>query len=229
MRSLKHTPLITLCILLTITCLLVYRPTDSSNTGKAIDLKTVFGPVAGYRMINRQLLEDSIVSFLELDDYTSVTYEREGEPVSLYIGYYFSLDKVSAAHSPLVCFPGQGWSIDIPEKKRLQIDGKVVNYSEMVAGLGDRRELILYWYQAYDDTAREVYRNKINAVLNKLVGGSQEHAFVRVSVPFSHTTREHARETGLAFIRQFYPVFSTYISDSKTNIIRVDSFKPIAN
>ena len=217
MGSKKQTRLIVLGLLLAATALLVHMGQGSAvTTTKSRTLQTVFGPVPGYTIAYQSPLAEDIYRFLDLDDYTSVGYaqERAVAPVGLYIGYYFSLDKVSAAHSPLVCFPGQGWTLDQPKKRRLDIGGHVINLEEMVVRLENRQELILYWYQAGETTAPEVYRNKFNAVLNKMNGRSQEHAFVRVSVPFIGDTPDQARAAGEQFIATFYPVFLAYIAEN---------------
>ena len=217
MGSKKQTRLIVLGLLLAATALLVHIGQGSVvTTTKSRNLQTVFGPVPGYSIAYQSPLAEDVYRFLDLDDYTSVGYAQEGAatPVGLYIGYYFSLDKVSAAHSPLVCFPGQGWTLDQPKKRRLDIGDHVINLEEMVVRLENRQELILYWYQAGETTAPEVYRNKFNAVLNKMNGRSQEHAFVRVSVPFSGDTADQARAAGEQFIAAFYPVFLAYIAET---------------
>lgn len=213
MGSKKERQAIILIVLLAITGLLVYRTSDSIGVTKSRDLKTVFGPVAGYGITYQSPLDEQVYRFLDLDDYTSIGYEKDRAPVGLYIGYYFTPDKVSAAHSPLVCFPGQGWAIDQPVMRRLEVEGHTIHYAEMVARLEDKKELIMYWYQAGESTAPEVYKNKMNAMINKLTGKSQEHAFVRVSVPLTHTTLEQARATGQSFIEAFYPTFLSYIND----------------
>ncbi|MDD2465151.1 MAG: EpsI family protein [Desulfobulbus sp.] len=216
MGSKKETQAIILIVLLAITGFLVYRTADSLPVTKSRDLKTVFGPVAGYEISYRSPLEEQVYRFLDLDDYTSIGYEKDHAPVGLYIGYYFTPDKVPAAHSPLVCFPGQGWIIDQPVMRRLEVGGHTIHYAEMVARLDDRKELILYWYQAGESTAPEVYKNKMNAMINKFTGKSQEHAFVRVSVPFNNITIEQARVTGQSFIEAFYPMFLSYINDKSS-------------
>jgi EpsI family protein len=215
----KTAQLIVLIVVLLITGLLAYKtfiPAELPDVVKSRDLQTVFGPVKGYKIIYRSPLEKEIYKFLELDDYTSVGYEKDGASVSLYIGYYYSLDKVSSAHSPLVCFPGQGWGIDTPSMHSLKVGDNTINYAEIVATLGGRHELVMYWYQAYDTTATDVYRNKINAMINKLTKNQQEHAFVRVSVPFGGTDKETARQTGIEFIRAFYPVFLGYVNQDSS-------------
>jgi len=212
----KTIQLTVLIVVLLITGFLVYKtfdPVDSVDVTKSRDLQTVFGAVEGYRVTYKSPLDDDVYRFLELDDYTSVGYGKDGASVGLYIGYYYSLDKVSAAHSPLVCFPGQGWAIDKPSLHSLKVGEHTINYAEMVASLEGRQELVLYWYQAHETTATDVYRNKINAMINKLTGQQQEHAFVRVSVSFGDTDKENARQAGIKFIRAFYPAFLSYIND----------------
>jgi len=209
----KEIKAVILIILLAVTALLVHRSPAPFVVKKSRDLQTVFGSIPGYQITSRSPLTEEIIRFLDLDDYTSIGYEKEGTPVGLYIGYYFSLDKVSAAHSPLVCFPGQGWSVEQPVMQRLNINGHAIHYAEMVARLENRQELIMYWYQAGETTAPEVYKNKINAIIQKVSGKSQEHAFVRVSVPFHQSTAEQARETGKQFIAAFYPPFIAYINE----------------
>lgn len=204
-------------MLLAIVAFLAHREAEPVVRAKNRDLQTVFGPVAGYRIASRVPLEQDVYRFLDLDDYTSVNYEKEGVPVGLYIGYYFSLDKVSAAHSPLVCFPGQGWAIDQPVLHRLDLGGYVINYAEIIARLENRQELIMYWYQAGTSTSPEIYKNKMNAVFNKLGGKGQEHAFVRVSVPVADSAMERARETGKEFIAAFYPAFLAYIAEQNSS------------
>ena len=214
----KTVQLIVLIVVLLMTGLLAYKtfiPAELPDVVKPRDLQTFFGPVDGYKIIYKSPLEQDIYKFLELDDYTSVGYANDKGTVSLYIGYYYSLDKVSAAHSPLVCFPGQGWGIDTPSMHSLKVGDHTINYAEIVATLGGRHELVMYWYQAYETTATDVYRNKINAMINKLTKKQQEHAFVRVSVPFGGTDKETARQEGIKFIKAFYPVFMGYVDSGQ--------------
>ncbi len=207
MGNKKVTQSFILIAILLIASFFVYNTPESVEVKKNIDLKTVFGPIEGYDITYRSPLDEDIFTFLELDDYTSINYAKDGTSINLYIGYYNSLEKVSAAHSPLVCFPGQGWTIDQPSIHRLEISGHTIHYAEMVATLEGRQELVLYWYQADVTTSPEVFRNKINAMINMMFGKKQEHAFVRVTVPFTQTNEENARKAAIKFIQAFYPIF----------------------
>jgi len=159
-------------------------------------------------------LDDHIVSFLDLDDYVQTSYEKDGRGVSLYIGYYYTLDKVSAAHSPLVCYPGQGWKINQPQEHRFIVNQHAIHYAEVTAGRGEYQELVMFWYQAHEKTAPEVYSNKLNALLNKITKKKQEHAFVRISIPLGTSSPQEAEVIGKNFIAAFYPVFLNYINST---------------
>lgn len=217
----KTKQLVYLAALLVLTSFLVYRPTELVRVIKPMPLQMVLGPVDGFKLIVTTPLDDATVSFLELDDYTQSRYARDRDNVDLYIGYYNGLDKVSSAHSPLVCFPGQGWAVDQPTVHSIEVGQEAVNYAEMVASLGDRKELVLYWYQADKKTVAEVYKNKINAVINKLMGRSEEQAFVRITVPIVRADgqgMEQARNVGKDFIAAFYPVFQSYVQSTPQRV-----------
>ncbi len=211
----KNEQLIYLSILLLVASVLVYRTSAPVKVAKPILLQALLGPVDGYRLVENSPLDEDTVRFLDLDDYTQASYEKNGGIVSLYIGYYNNLGKISAAHSPLVCFPGQGWTVANPTEGRVTVGNNEIDYAEMTASLGEQQELVLYWYQAYDKTVPTVYRNKINAVINRMTGKSQEHAFVRIAVPFVTTgkfNKEEARNLGKDFISAFYPTFLSYLN-----------------
>lgn len=212
MGSTKQKQLIILAVLLLALAGFVHRAEPTMTVQKERLLHEALEKVPGHPLLSSSEVSREIADFLELDDYIQASYQGAHRPISLYIGYYYSLATLSAAHSPLVCFPGQGWQLQDQTRRTLQLGQERIHYAEMVAQLGDRQELVLYWYQAGHITGPEVYRNKFNAVWNKMSGGSQEHAFVRVTIPFREGGRELARTTGEAFITAFYPAFLTYVA-----------------
>ncbi len=210
----KEKQLIILAGLLLLTGILAYWSSDSVKVTKPVNLQATFGPVQGYNGAAFTPLDAQTASFLELDDYTQTRYAKNGKVVSLYIGYYFSLDKVSAAHSPLVCFPGQGWKLNQPTNHRLTVQQNEIQYTEVIASREGHQELIMFWYQAHEKTAPEVYKNKFNTLVNKITSKKQEHAFVRVSVPVGESGPEDAEKIGKDFIAAFYPTFLSYINST---------------
>lgn len=218
MAKTKTTQLTILSCLLFLTCLFVHSfDRTPKNVQKPFKLEHTFGPLRGYSFITNTPLSEDLVSFLKLDDYIQSSYEKNGVRIDLYIGYYNNLNKISAAHSPLQCFPGQGWEINTPKQYKFDIQGATISYEEIIATLGNQRLLVLFWYQTGHKTTTNNIIKKFNAVVNYYAEDIQDNAFVRVTVPITEqNTIETAREMGASFIRTSYPVFLNYI-DSKTH------------
>jgi len=213
----KKRKLIFLGVLLVIGAVVVHWQRGGSAGIKQETLADYLMNVPGYTSTGHVPLDEGVVKFLDLDDYLQSTYRQAGisdpmEAVSLYIGYYNSLAKISAAHSPLVCFPGQGWTIDMPSENEIDIAGRRIKYSEIIAKLHDTRLLVIFWYQAGDQTEAEVYKNKLNAVKNRFTGKSEEHAFVRITAPLVGDSIDEARTRAFAFLKAFYPLFLDYVN-----------------
>lgn len=215
MGTKKRNQLILLTILFIFASVLIHLPKQAPDkTSKHQNLKQTFNKIEGYNQVSSIPLADEIISFLKVDDYLQSRYKKNGAIIDLYIGYYNSLSKISSAHSPLVCFPGQGWKIHSQSRKQLVFDNEQVNLEEFIAESGNNKQLILYWYQAQHKTTSKLFVNKINAFINKYSDSSEEHAFVRVSLPIHSTkTIEEARESGYDFIATFYTLFLQYVKD----------------
>ncbi len=207
--------LLILIILLLPVCLLVFSSASMEKVNRKFKLRNHFNKIDGYRVISDKSLDEEIYSFLELDDYKQTDYRGKDGNVNLYIGYYYTADKVSAAHSPLACLPGNGWTITDPEIKRLTVGDKIIQYAELEATIQNSTQLVIYWYQAHHTTTPHVYKNKMNTLYNKLTDNEEQHAFMRVMVPYSHSTKEKARESALDFIEVFYPQFIDFVSENK--------------
>lgn len=208
----KQSKLIILISLITLTCLFVYWPGAQGSVEKQKSIKSSLSGIAGYRLISFMPLSDVNAKMLDLDDYIQARYEKtDGKGiVDLYVGYYYSLEKLNASHHPLVCFPSQGWKVTSPLSRKTDFGGNVITYSTIEAELGGQKLLVMYWFQAGQKSALTLRQNKINAVINKFSGKNGEHAFVRIIVPLQ-TTRQDAIEIGEKFMFAFYPAFMEYV------------------
>ena len=152
------------------------------------------------------------VTMLSLDDYIFIDYKGPKARPNLYIGYYYTANKAYASHSPLICYPSQGWKIDnTPNRDSLQIGEYKINYEEIITSLGEQKELVLFWYQAGLQTNTQVYQNKIDMGYNKLMHNDEQHGFIRVAIPLQETYEE-SKKSATDFIKAFYPPFIQYIS-----------------
>ena len=177
-------------------------------------MQDYFADIAGYTTLRNIPLEESAFAMLDLDDYVFADYAGKDGKVNLYIGYYYSANKAYSAHSPMICYPSQGWEINQqPVRHSLNVGPHIIQYEEIITSLGTTKELVLYWYQAYQQTNIQVYKNKLDMGYNKLMHNNEQHAFVRVSVPFSDLTSDKAHQSAIDFMQVFYPQFLRYIED----------------
>jgi EpsI family protein len=162
-------------------------------------------------------LDKKIVEALNLDDYLFATYQKDNHPVTIYIGYYNSPEKIGEAHDPLVCFPGQGWNLTERETGKIEVsaegESKRITYSTMVAEKGVTKELLIYWFQVDDKTSSSTIGQKLNLLLSKVAKDSGENAFVRISSNASNHNIENTHTYLMDFVQAFYPYFHNYISN----------------
>jgi len=212
----KETKLIILAALFLVTTLLVHGNKEQASVhGKPL-LKDYFQDIPGYEPLRTIDLKDNAIDMLKLDDYAFLDYMTRERKVNLYIGYYYTANKAYASHSPLICYPSQGWEIaDKPAKRTLSVGPHTVNYELITTSYGEQKELVFYWYQTHGRTSTQVYQNKIDMAYNKLMKKNEQHAFVRISVPFADSTLEEAEKSGTDFIRVFFPKFLEYFAETQ--------------
>ena len=204
--------LLLLSVCFVITSILIYWPSPPRKTTKSAKLSFYFDYIDGYTKVRPIKLEDNAFNMLDLDDYLYADYyQGKKETVNLYVGYYYTANKAYAAHSPLVCYPSQGWEIKgDPRTSTLEMGKYKINYEEVIASFGNNKELVVYWYQSHVATNTQVYKNKFHMAISKLKYNDEQHAFVRVSTPIIISYSD-AEERILNFIKIFYPKFVDFI------------------
>ncbi len=203
--------LIILCSVFLLTCGFVYKKQDAVQLSKA-PLKQYLENVAGYKLVSYVPLAEDASDMLDLDDYIFVDYDGPDGKVNLYVGYYYTANKAYAAHSPLICYPSQGWEIDEKTSGRTFDTGEYqINYDEIITSLGSSRELVVFWYQAHHSTNTQIFRNKIDMGYNKFMDNGEQHGFVRISVPLEDGDYNRAKQSIMNFIDAFYPRFIEFV------------------
>ena len=211
LATIKLHKLIILIICFALTSILIYRAPSSKAVKKEVPLAQALEDIQGWSVIGNTPLDPKIVKALELDDYVNHSYSNGNEVISLYIGYYLASKKVGAAHSPLVCFPGQGWVLSKADTKSIKVQANDVHLMSMIVTRGQTKELVLYWFQAFNKTSSGTFFQKIYVLLAKFIHAKEDNAFVRISISVGEKSLPECRETVFEFIRSFYPVFLNYV------------------
>lgn len=204
---------LTLCLLLT--SVVVYRQSASGDARSRPPLKEAFAEIPGWVNLGANPLDAKIVAALALDDYLFGSYAQGEQTVSLYVGYYHTAKKVGAAHDPLVCFQGQGWKIPWVEKGAVTLkagEKEVIPCSMMTAERDLDKTFILYWFQAFDQTEPDTFRQKITLLKKKFMNQGEDNAFVRLSMPIRGRTDAECKRILADFVQSFYPLFFDYVT-----------------
>ncbi len=179
-----------------------------------IPLSAYFQSVAEWRSLDAPM-DDKVIEILQLDDYVSRVYHRGQRSVELYIGFYQTGKKTAAVHSPLVCFPGQGWTVGGETRVALPISNGSedrVNGTMMTARRENNEVRILYWYQAWTDTYPDTFRQKLRLFWDRVRYGREENALVRISASIHNGQTAPAEDTISDFLSDFYPRWHSYLS-----------------
>lgn len=208
----KKIILVTLCFMLT--AYAIYQKPVQRVDVKKTFLSRALEDIEGWQLYQRAPIDDKIVNALELDDYVNQQYIDGNESVFLYIGYYKTTKKLGALHDPMVCFPGQGWTVSDNKKDQLVLNqdtGEKISFSSMIATKGSQRQLVVYWFQSYDEAKPDTFSQKITSFLKRIRNKGEDNAFVRITVQMGDKNLLESRKTILKFVRVFYPVFLDYI------------------
>jgi EpsI family protein len=211
LTTIKAYKLVILILCFALTSVIIYWHPSSKAVEKKIPLSKALSNINGWAMTGNTPLDPTIVKALELDDYINQNYSNGSNTISLYIGYYLTTKKVGATHSPLVCFPGQGWAVSNTKDESLTIGAHHLQLASMIIDMGPRKELVLYWYQSFDKTSSGTFLQKIYALWAKFLNRGEENAFVRISISMDRQSIEKAFITGVEFINTFYPPFLKYV------------------
>jgi EpsI family protein len=208
----KKIILMTLCFV--VTAYFIYQKPASRVDVKKTSLSTALEDIEGWQSYKQIPIDDKIVNALELDDYVNQQYVEGNESVFLYIGYYKTTKKLGALHDPMVCFPGQGWNVSDNTKSQLVLNqdtGEKISFSSMIVTKGSQKELVVYWFQSYDEANPDTFSQKITSFWKRIRNKGEDNAFVRITVYMGDKDSLESRKTIFKFIRVFYPVFLDYI------------------
>jgi EpsI family protein len=167
--------------------------------------------VQGWHVTSQSTFGEDILNVLRPTDYLARQYSgMVGDTIGLYIGYHDGGKESGEIHSPKHCLPGSGWQELSSDRMELATPRGHVNLVKAVYQKGESRQLFFYWFQVQNRTLSSEYALKGAEIVNSLLHGRRDAAFVRISVPVE-TDEKHAEITGVNFIREIYPLIGNFI------------------
>jgi EpsI family protein len=139
-----------------------------------------------------QRFDKETLSVLKASDYLMRDYQSSnGRIANLYVGYYASQRDGSTYHSPLNCLPGAGWTMNEPGTIQISPPNRPAFVANRyVIQNGDRKELLIYWYQGRGRSVASEYWGKIYTVIDSVRLRRSDGAMVRVMVPVGGSESE---------------------------------------
>ncbi len=161
----------------------VERAATRDVTVSRVPLSDLPLEIAGWEGHATAPFDDDVVATLGVDDYINRWYERDGVPISLYVGYYASQRSGDTIHSPQNCLPGAGWVPTDVGRYQLPVgDGSVVvTRYEIAKGL--KRQIVLYWYQGRGRIISGEYAQKGWLMFDAARYGRSDGGLVRLITP----------------------------------------------
>ncbi|MFC1863538.1 exosortase C-terminal domain/associated protein EpsI [Thermodesulfobacteriota bacterium] len=161
--------------------------------------------------------DSDVLSVLATDQivYKEFSNGKTEPPITLFIGYYGTLEKADSSHSPVVCFTGQGWAIEDTEKHEIKLgfpEYHNIKVNHMVQKKLDTTLITLYWYQTADKAFSNRAIQKLNMYLDKMTGKGEKNAFVRVTTTIPKDKKIDEITTIMsAFVTKLTPELIKYL------------------
>ncbi|MBL8267848.1 VPLPA-CTERM-specific exosortase XrtD [Steroidobacter sp.] len=164
----------------------------------------------------RSVLEQIYLDALKLDDYIMADYMRGGrEMVNFYVAWYDSQRAGNSAHSPRSCLPGGGWrmtqfnQVDVGD---VQVAGKPLRVNRVQIELGNRNQLVYYWFQQRGRVVTNEYLVKWYLFVDSLTKQRTDGALVRLVTPLDiGEPVEQADRRLVEFASQVAPRLEHYV------------------
>ena len=144
--------------------------------------------------------DEATLKVLRASDYLSRNFRKsDGQVANLYVGYYATQSNGASYHSPLNCLPGAGFVMSEPGKATVALpDGSIFVANKYVIAIGDKKNLMVYWYQGRGRNVASEYWGKFYTVLDSVRLRRSDGALVRVIVPVTKSEAE-AEKTAVEF------------------------------
>jgi len=153
---------------------------------------------------------------LKLDDYLLADYANaRGRQINLYIAYYDSQRKGEAVHSPRSCLPGGGWQLrefSQRELPQVRTDGQTLRVNRTLIELGNRRQLVYYWFQQRGRIITDEFAVKWYLFWDALTRHRTDGALVRIITNLPSGTDEASADRELTeFASLIAPQIPPYV------------------
>jgi exosortase D (VPLPA-CTERM-specific) len=156
------------------------------------------------------LLEPQVVNSLALEDYVLSDFSKsDGKAVNFYVAYYASQRTGESPHSPLVCIPGEGWSITKFERTSYGAEHPL---NRAIIERNGSKQLVYYWYEERGRKIANEYWSKWYLLSDAITKNRSDGALVRLITTVLPGELERDADNRLrSFMHDLLPSLSGYL------------------
>jgi EpsI family protein len=187
-----------------------FRPTESAGLQQPL---SEFPSTIGLSRGEDHPFEKDVVQAIGADAYINRVYAGSNPPIELYIGYYKDQRSGERIHSPKNCLPGSGW--EALHSTQVQIgtmSGVPIVVNGYLVAQGDRRDMVLYWYQSHGRIIASEYWAKFWLVADALNHRPADGAMIRIWTTAADGEAP-AQARAVEFARSVYPQVAEFLPD----------------
>jgi exosortase D (VPLPA-CTERM-specific) len=187
-----------------------------------------FPTTVGEWLGHASLLEPQVEHGLALEDYLLADYSKpDGKLVNLYVAYYASQRTGESPHSPLVCIPGDGWSITKLERTNY---GAEQPLNRAIIERNGSRQLVYYWYEERGRRIASEYWSKWYLLSDAITKNRSDGALVRLITTVLPSELERDADNRLQlFMNDLLPNLSGYLPSDAAPEIITDKYRRSSN
>jgi EpsI family protein len=195
------------------------RATHAEPVPLPASLQAVPFTIGEWRGRDEPEFQPDVLAMLGVDDYLNRVYRTDDAAVGLYVGYYDSQRQGGAAHSPMNCLPGTGWTpvrsdyLTIAVPRESDARGAPITVRRYRVRRGADEALVFYWYQSHGRVVANEYWSKAYLVYDAVRLNRTDTALVRLvsMLPDDRADAQRAERATVAFARAAFPVLERHL------------------
>ena len=134
--------------------------------------------------------ESSFDSEFSDEDIVRIYDNPKGESVFLYIGYHKNILKDIPGHTPLNCYPSQGWKIISRDVVLVPHGNSYLKINKLLIQKEGNKQVVFYWFQRNSKVYLGKLKDLIVMLLDSFFTNDSDAAFVRISSELNGFTGE---------------------------------------
>ncbi len=183
------------------------RPLEAPQIPKLASMPKQMGT---WHSLQDTAFDQATLRVLRPTDYLMRTYvDKQGTPITLYIGYHDGSPSAGPIHSPKNCLPGGGWEFKSTESIAMNSKDAHIPLIRAVLSKDGQDTTFYYWYQVRGEVITSDLAMKWAEFMGTVMDRRKDAAFVRISIDTENKDKEI--QTMRNFFQQAYPVIKTYL------------------